>query len=37
MDYYAVENLPGLGKTWFQFYSGRVSASLGASGCVVGN
>jgi glycosidase len=36
MDYYAVENLLSPGKTWFQLYSGRVSADLGAFGYVVG-
>jgi glycosidase len=36
MDYYAVENLLEPGKTWFQLYSGRVSADLGAFGYVVG-
>jgi glycosidase len=36
MDYYAVENLLDPGKTWFQLYSGRVSADLTAYGYVVG-
>jgi cyclomaltodextrinase / maltogenic alpha-amylase / neopullulanase len=36
MDYYAVENLLKDGKTWFQLYSGRVSANLGAFEAVVG-
>jgi cyclomaltodextrinase / maltogenic alpha-amylase / neopullulanase len=36
MDYYAVENLLSPGKTWFQLYSGRVSAELGAFAYVVG-
>ena len=36
MDYYAVENLVGAGKTWFQLYSGRVSADLRAFGYIVG-
>jgi glycosidase len=36
MDYYAVENLLNPGKTWFQLYSGRVSAELGAFAYVVG-
>lgn len=36
MDYYVVDNLLGPGKTWFQLYSGRVSANLGAYGYVVG-
>ena len=36
MDYYAIENLLELGKTWFQLYSGRVSAKLGAFGHIVG-
>lgn len=36
MEYYVVENLLGPGKTWFQLYSGRVSANLGAYGYVVG-
>jgi glycosidase len=36
MDYYAVENLLKEGKTWFQLYSGRVSANLGAFEAVVG-
>ncbi len=36
MDYYAVENLIEPGKTWFQLYSGRVSANLGAFGYIVG-
>jgi cyclomaltodextrinase / maltogenic alpha-amylase / neopullulanase len=36
MDYYSVENLLKEGKTWFQLYSGRVSADLGAYESVVG-
>ena len=36
MDYYSVENLLSPGKTWFQLYSGRVSADLGAFAYVVG-
>ena len=36
MDYYAVQNLLEPGETWFQLYSGRVSADLGAFGYVVG-
>ena len=36
MDYYAVENLLDSGKTWFQLYSGRVSADLAAFDSVVG-
>ena len=36
MDYYAVDNLLTAGKTWFQLYSGRVSADLGAFGNIVG-
>ena len=36
MDYYAVQNLLSADKTWFQLYSGRVSADLGAFGYVVG-
>jgi glycosidase len=36
MDYYAVQNLLTPGKTWFQLYSGRVSADLGAFGYIVG-
>lgn len=36
MDYYSVENLLEPGKTWFQLYSGRVSADLSAFGAVVG-
>jgi glycosidase len=36
MDYYSVENLLDDGKTWFQLYSGRVSANLGAFEAVVG-
>lgn len=36
MDYYSVENLLEPGQTWFQLYSGRVSADLGAFGSVVG-
>jgi hypothetical protein len=36
MDYYAVQNLLTPGKTWFQLYSGRVCADLGAFGYIVG-
>jgi glycosidase len=36
MDYYKVQNLLTPGETWFQLYSGRVSADLGAFGYVVG-
>ncbi len=36
MDYYRVDNLVGTGKTWFQLYSGRVSADLPAFGYIVG-
>ena len=36
MDYYVVDNLVGTGKTWFQLYSGRVSADLPAFGYIVG-
>ena len=36
MDYYKVQNLLSPGETWFQLYSGRVSADLGAFGYVVG-
>jgi glycosidase len=36
MDYYKVQNLLTPGDTWFQLYSGRVSAELGAYGYVVG-
>jgi glycosidase len=36
MDYYSVENLVAEGKTWFQLYSGRVSANLVAFEAVVG-
>jgi cyclomaltodextrinase / maltogenic alpha-amylase / neopullulanase len=36
MDYYAVQNLLKPDKTWFQLYSGRVSADLGAFESVVG-
>lgn len=40
MDYWAVQNLLGSDKspdkTWFQLYSGRVSANLDAFGYVVG-
>jgi hypothetical protein len=36
MDYYAIQNLLKPGKTWFQLYSGRVSADLGAFESVVG-
>ena len=32
MDYSSVENLLTEGKTYFQLYSGRVSADLSASG-----
>ena len=36
MDYYALRNLLKPDKTWFQLYSGRVSADLGAFEFVVG-
>lgn len=36
MDYYKVQNLLSPGMTWFQLYSGRVSADLGAFGYIVG-
>lgn len=36
MDYYKVRNLLTPGDTWFQLYSGRVSAELGAYQYVVG-
>lgn len=36
MEYYVVDNLLAPGRTWFQLYSGRVSADLGAYGYVVG-
>ncbi len=36
MDYYKVQNLLSPGDTWFQLYSGRVSADLGAYGYIVG-
>ena len=36
MDYSAVQNLLTPDKTWFQLYSGRVSANLDAFGYVVG-
>ena len=36
MDYYKVKNLLGPDDTWFQLYSGRVSADLDAFGYVVG-
>jgi len=36
MDYYVVDNLLGSGKRWFQLYSGRVSANLGAYEYIVG-
>ncbi|HEV2277463.1 MAG TPA: alpha-amylase family glycosyl hydrolase, partial [Acidobacteriaceae bacterium] len=36
MDYWAVQNLLTPDKTWFQLYSGRVSANLDAFGYVVG-
>jgi glycosidase len=36
MDYYKVQNLLSPGETWFQLYSGRVSADLGAFDYVVG-
>lgn len=36
MDYSSVENLLDPGKTYFQLYSGRVSADLSAFGYVVG-
>jgi glycosidase len=36
MDYYAIQNLLKPDKTWFQLYSGRVSADLGAFESIVG-
>ena len=36
MENYVVENLLKEGKTWFELYSGRVSAHLGAYDVVVG-
>ncbi len=36
MDNYSVENLLKDGKTWFELYSGRVSAKLAAYDAVVG-
>jgi cyclomaltodextrinase / maltogenic alpha-amylase / neopullulanase len=36
MDYYVVDNLITESKTWFQLYSGRVSAELGAFDSIVG-
>jgi cyclomaltodextrinase / maltogenic alpha-amylase / neopullulanase len=36
MEYYSVENLLSEGKTWFELYSGRVSANLAGYGYVVG-
>jgi len=36
MQYYSVENLLSEGKTWFELYSGRVSATLAGYGYVVG-
>ena len=36
MDYYAIDNLLTPDKTWFQLYSGRVSADLGAFDSIVG-
>lgn len=36
MDYYAIQNVLTEGKTWFQLYSGRVSATLGAYEAIVG-
>lgn len=36
MDYYSVQNLLSDGKTWFQLYSGRVSADLSAYEAIVG-
>jgi glycosidase len=36
MDYYSIENLLEESKTWFQLYSGRVSANLGAFDAIVG-
>jgi hypothetical protein len=36
MDYYVVENLLEPDKTWFQLYSGRVSAKLGAFAHILG-
>lgn len=35
MDTYRVQNLLTPGETWFQLYSGRVSADLGAFGYIV--
>jgi hypothetical protein len=36
MDYYVIQNIFTEGKTWFQLYSGRVSATLGAYEAIVG-
>ncbi len=36
MDYYVIQNILTEGKTWFQLYSGRVSATLGAYEAIVG-
>ena len=36
MEYYAIQNLLKADKTWFQLYSGRVSADLGAFESIVG-
>jgi glycosidase len=36
MEYSSVQNLLKEGKTWFQLYSGRVSADLGAYDAVIG-
>ena len=36
MDYYSVENILKEGSTWFQLYSGRVSATLDAFDFVAG-
>jgi cyclomaltodextrinase / maltogenic alpha-amylase / neopullulanase len=36
MEYFSVENLLDEGKTWFELYSGRVSAKLNAFGTIVG-
>lgn len=36
MDFYVVDNLLTGGETWFQLYSGRVSADLGAFDSIVG-
>ncbi len=36
MDDYALDNLLEPGKIWFQLYSGRVSADLGAFSYIVG-